>query len=267
MDSVSGTPFKSLMFTLLLACSSIVSAASPGVIPPEENPWSFHATLYGWIFGMNGTMTVMGTEADVDVTPIDVLRNLSKLDAIFELHVEARKGRWSFMVDPTYLKVTQDATVGPLSASITPELFLMDFGAFYTLAESALSNPANHNWAFQLFGGGRFFNIKSTIHPSDLPSVSGEENFITPIIGARFITYITENIDLILRGDVGGFGVDDVDLTWSASMISDIHFKKHFTFTMGFRLLDIDFARGSGANRFAVDTLFYGPIIGLGVNL
>ena len=259
-----------MKFLPLIALFFSISAfANGGSVPtpppkaPSSSPWQFIIAPYGWIFGMKGDMTIKGSTTTLDVTPLDVLKALNKVDAIFQLHVEARKGRWAFMFDPTYLKVTQDGSMGPISVSVTPSILLVDFGAFYSVLTHQLSQSLYSPLTFQVFAGGRYFEMKARIEPKRLPSVTQEQSFTTPIIGARILSQLGQNVYLILRGDYGGFGIDGVKNTWAASLLGQYAFTRHVALALGFRVLGIDYGTGSGANRFAVDTRIYGPVLGL----
>lgn len=253
------------LIALFCAISALANGGSIATPPPKaisSSQWHFTIAPYGWIFGMKGDMTIKGNTSDLDVTPLDVIKSLNKVDAIFQLHMEAGKGRWSFMFDPTYLKLTQDGSMGPLSVSVTPSILLIDFGAFYSLATHQLSQSFYSPLTFQAFAGGRYFEMKARINPQRLPNQTQQQSFTTPIIGARLINRLGQHVYLILRGDYGGFGIDGVKNTWSTSLLAQYAFTQHIALALGFRALGIDYSNGSGANRFAVDTRFYGPVLG-----
>lgn len=228
----------------------------------ESDSWRFMIAPYAWIFGMNGTLTLNDTTSDVSTTPMDTLEMLGDIDFIGELHVELTKDRWTLLFDPTYLKLTQDVSVGPIGASITPEITFVDFGAFYSLAESSLiahQKPA----VFQVLAGGRYYSMKAKIAPDRLPSVSGDQDFLTPIIGARVLAPLSKNWKLALRGDYGGFDIDDVTETWSASVLGNYSFNQKIELVAGFRVLAVNFEKGSGQDRFDINMRFWGPLIGV----
>lgn len=235
-------------------------APTPSPFQEEKDHWRFMIAPYGWLFGINGTMTVKGNSVKLDTTPADTFDILSDVDALGEVHMEASKNRWTFMLDPTYLKITQDAAA---NASVTTELGLVDFGAFYTLAESLIENNESHAVKLQFLGAGRYFNTKMTIRPQGLPSVSRRQNFITPIIGLRYVFKFGEHVNGILRGDYGGFNIDDVKRTWSVNAMVDYQFNPTIAVGIGYRLLGINFSKGNADTKFKQNTRYFGPMLGL----
>lgn len=228
----------------------------------QKTEWDYTIAPYGWIFGINGSMTVKGTTIKIDTTPGDTLKLLKDVDFIGQLHMEANKGPWTILLDPTYLKLTQDGSMGPLAATVSPEIAFVDFGTFYTLANPRIAQTQKP-LLIQVLGGGRYFHMRIKIRPSMLPSVSESQDFVTPIIGGRIKTQLDKRWNLLIRGDIGGFGIDDVKKTWSASAITEYSLNKKCMLALGFRVMGIDYAHGSGASRFAIDTRFWGPVFGI----
>lgn len=77
---------------------------------------------------MNGTITVRGNSSKVSTTPMDVIKNLDKVDFIFQLRAEAFKGRWGVFIDPTYLKVSLPFSNPPAGRVVSPSLAILDYG-------------------------------------------------------------------------------------------------------------------------------------------
>ena len=229
----------------------------------NENQWHFVVTPYAWLFGMNGDMTVKGSTSDVDITPIDLLKNISILDFVGQLHVEAQRGNWSFMIDPTYIKASPSATLGPINVDVTVEMTLIDFGVFYKVYQQTY--PNDQAVSLELFGGGRYMYLKNEIALSAKPgaiTVVGSQGWVDPIIGGRAISRITKNVFAWFRADVGGFGVSS-KFTWSAIAAVGYDFNRRVALVGGFRGLGYDYSTGSGSDEFKMDMTYYGPIIGL----
>ncbi len=64
--------------------------------------WEFVVAPYLWMAGMIGDVTVKGTDSEVDAGFSDIL---DSLDAAFLGYIEARKGKWGFYTDASYLKL------------------------------------------------------------------------------------------------------------------------------------------------------------------
>ena len=139
--------------------------------------------------------------------PIDIVGDVhGEIDAIFQLHVEAGKQKWTPFVDITYLKLTLPIEEGLLQGSVTPNLVIFDFGTFYTLKENFQTAQP---WRLQFMAAGRAFKIKNTLRPNRFPSVSASENFVTPMLGLRLVMNLSKRWHLVFRGDFGGFGIDN----------------------------------------------------------
>ena len=102
----------------------------------------------------------------------------------------------------------------------------------------------------------------STPGPSTV--VDKRQDWVDPIVGGRVFLDLTDNLSLVLRGDIGGFGVGS-DFTWNVAglLLYDFDlFGKDASVVAGYRVLDQDFEDGSGANKFAYDVTTHGPILG-----
>ena len=144
------------------------------IVPPPVvlNPWTFTATPYGWLIGLNGPMTVKGRTTDVDVSFSDIWNfalHTEIPEDLLELagYFEARNGRFSIFADVVYLKVALgpnltrsrsvddlNATVG-LSAGLKVEMTIAELAAAYEVAHWGVTNVPGSGSAIDLYGGVR----------------------------------------------------------------------------------------------------------------
>jgi hypothetical protein len=72
--------------------------------------------------------------------------------------------------------------------------------------------------------------------------------------------------ELMLSGDVGGFGVGS-QFSWQAVGTYSFEFAKTssavWSGMIGYRALSVDFSKGSGTTRYEYDMIQHGPIMGL----
>ena len=96
------------------------------------------------------------------------------------------------------------------------------------------------------------------------PKLEESQDWVDPIVGARYNYSITEKWTALLRGDIGGFGAGS-DFTWNLAGL--IHYQplKHVGLVGGYRVLDVDYEDGSGINKFKYDVRMNGPILGLNI--
>src|SRR6476469_6785103 len=104
---------QSFLFVLLVAATSAGLTAGPVesskdvpvVQTPPEKPWSFDLVSYGWMSGVNGTISIGAQTADVDVPFTEVLKHL---DMGVMMAAELRYKRWSFTGDFIYARLHDD---------------------------------------------------------------------------------------------------------------------------------------------------------------
>ncbi|MBW1817507.1 MAG: hypothetical protein JRJ60_10130, partial [Deltaproteobacteria bacterium] len=83
-----------------------------------------------------------------------------------------------------------------------------------------------------------------------------------PLIGGRYLWKMADKWTMILRGDIGGFGIGS-DFAWQAVGMIDFQPWKHVSFIAGYRALDMDYESGSGLDAFKYDVLMHGPVLGI----
>ncbi len=118
--------------------------------------------------------------------------------------------------------------------------------------------------------GGRYTRLNPELEITGGPiAVSGgkTQDWVDPIVGGRVFLDLADNLTLVFRGDVGGFGVGS-DFTWNVAglLLYDFDlFGRDASFVAGYRVLDQDFEDGSGANKFAYEITTHGPVFGLAI--
>ena len=70
---------------------------------------------------------------------------------------------------------------------------------------------------------------------------------------------------LQFRGDFGGFGIGS-DFTWQLQAHAGYQFSKLFKLTACYRIIGVDYDKGSGQDRFVHDINTFGPVLRLGLN-
>jgi len=114
--------------------------------------------------------------------------------------------------------------------------------------------------------GGRVIDMKAAL---DLNRIGGNENgssrktWFDPIIILRAQGVTHEKWIFQFRGDLGGFGVGS-DFTWQVQANAGYRFSKLFHAAIGYRVLDMDYDKGDGTERFMYDIRTSGPMIRFG---
>ena len=286
--------------------SSLVLALVGAVLPAGASDfggahrissWTFSFTTYGWASWVTGDLTVKGRPLEVDVSPdalIDAL-DWSGLP-VWMSYAEARNGKLTLFNDIVYSKLAGSAdfarsrqgllTTQSLAGSVESEYqqLVIEVGAAYEVwSNGSMSSP--QSTAVDLLAGGRYWrqevevsaDLAATIaaggNIADLEvsggrvvARSGSVDWFDPFIGARLRHQIVPGQRVMLRGDVGGFGVGS-DFSWQAMATYDWQMLVRTGYAidayLGYRALYVDYHRGEGTTRYEYDVLQHGPVLGL----
>jgi len=232
---------RSVLVSTVLA---MLLVPTPAMAQSPEDQWHFSIMPYLWLPTIEGTINHKGGGAsgspsvDVKVGPDDYL---SELDGALLLAAEARKGKWSFLADVTYFKVSDDASavrgvdfnLGPihlLSASLNAGADTEIEATIWTLTGgyNVVQNPSA---SLDLIAGARYLNmeittnwrltasVSSPIGGAVFPAtgtISDKEDFWDGIVGVRGRVKLDEgNWFMPYHIDVG---TGSSDLTWQAQI-------------------------------------------------
>jgi len=261
-----------------------------------ENPWSYTFTPYFWMPSLKGSSTIKGHTENIDATFIDFLhRQIPK--ELFGLMgtFEARNDRFSVYADAVYMMLVaskgaaKSISFGPggtinasltASASVKLQMAIVEAAATYEIFR--WGSRTTSNTAIDVYGGGRFWwqkadadvDVSAVVGLSGF-SVSGNRAFansgditwVDPIIGLRLRHQFVPGHQIVLSGDVGGFGVGS-QFSWQDMGAYKWDFAKTQNVTwsglIGYRALSVDYSKSSnGVTSYAYDMLQHGPTIGL----
>ena len=230
------------------------------IVPPAPilNPWTFTATPYAWVTLMNGSTTVKGRTADVNVDFNDLMDLVRRSEIPKDLlalmgYFEARNGRLSLFADVVYLKIGLDASmvrsrgVDALNASVGAsagmkfEMVIAEMAAAYEVARWGATGVPGSGTAIDVFGGVRgwwqkadaSFSVTGTVNVGDLTrnadgtlTASGSVSWLDPLVGVRLRHQFAPGWNFIASGDVGGFGVGS-KFSWQALAALNYDFYVH----------------------------------------
>lgn len=262
--------------------------------PPEPAPpapaWTFSVMPYGWLPALNGSTTVRGRTVDINASIDQVLDR--KIPAqLFGMMgaFEARNGRFSFMGDLTYMKLGADGggvrSVQPqvggvigARASVQVQMVVAEAAVSYELLRATSGDSET---ALDIYGGGRFWwqNMEAglglaaglnvdglVIGRGRALAKSGDVTWVDPMVGLRLRHRFSPKVDMVLRGDVGGFGVGS-KFSWQAMGYVNWEFARTeravWSAMIGYRALYVDYEQGSGHKLYQYDMLTHGPILGV----
>jgi opacity protein-like surface antigen len=251
-----------LTFPLLLASMLGSSGSALAQTTAEAaDAWQFEVTPYLWATRMKGDVqTTRLPKTEVDMKFSDILENL---DFGFMTAFEARKGRWGFLFDGMYMKVSDGA-----SASLPGGALVVDAKARVQqtmLAGAVAYRVMEGHAALDLIGGLRYnkIDVDADIDPSLFGGVgprvsrSGKKDWVDPYIGLRVIHPLNAKWHAIGYVDVGGFGAGS-DTTWQGMAGLSYAYSASTSLNMGYRYMKVDYKDGGFRYDMANDGLYAG---------
>ncbi len=236
---------------LIILCSSIVQGSAQQADTLKK--WNFLTDVYLMFPNMDGETGIGNSlTVPVDANPGDIF---SKLKMAGMVYFEAKTEKWAITNDFVYMKLNQEVTPGKIieSGDVTAKEFIWEPAGFYKIVPF-----------LEVGIGGRLtslstdINVLRNVFPpgTEAVSESGSKTWFDPILITRLSTNIKHKWLFLFRGDVGGFGIGS-DLTWQLQAYAGYRFGKTFQLTGGYRILSIDYDKGTDKDRFIYWQDFY----------
>lgn len=235
----------------------------------EKDPWRAQFNLWIWLMGIDGTLGVKGTKADVSASFLDILDNSDSIMA-FSGRIELGYDRLGFYFDGLYTQLGVDDARGPDgldSFDITYDQTTIDFGVMYRIGEWKPTSGADLNprmVTLDAYAGARYMNLDLEIDPSIGDQQKGNKNWFDPVVGLKLIVPFAKHWHLAINGDIGGFGAAS-QFCWSSTGLVGYDFELFghpASFLFGYRIMDWDYTDGSGSNEFTWDLRQQGAMLG-----
>jgi hypothetical protein len=251
---------KKHLVTILLFC--LLWNNSFAQISSSDKKWKYLVGMYVLFPNLKGETAVRNLpDIQLDAKPGDIF---SHLQIGFMMNMEAQTAKWAITSDLFFANLEQDITAGTviISGKSTARQIGWETSGLYRFASF-----------FEAGIGGRLNSIESGI---DLVRSSIDEGttpmsatlvrtWMDPIIIARLTTNIKDKWLFLLRGDMGGFGIGS-KFTWQLQAYAGYHISKLFLISAGYKILSINYDKGTGVDRFRYDTNMFGPVIRFGFN-
>lgn len=273
---ISGRMAKALVFSLLFPLAALGDGKQASPTPTESapaNPWAFNLTLYTWMAGVSGDFAAGPITQSVDASFIDINNQSRRFPLGFMGRAEAHYNRWSFYLDGNYVDVKLKPKFSRVGSGLDSELGVMDYGIRYRVLGPAAAEARRYvgkkkiNW-LEVFAGGRTLWVDNSVQLSGpfgrQRQLSASKAFTSPIIGSRFLLGLTPNWFLLVEGNIGGFGVDNVNFTSGA--LGAVGYRTSFfdfpvSLEAGYKALQYN-VHGGNAVKLKADATLNGPFIG-----
>lgn len=256
---------------MIRTCAGLALLAAPaGTAFAADQGWQFNAVPYLWMAGSTTRLQHPGFPVDVeaDASFGEILENL---DFGAMLAFEGRKGRWGFVLDGLFVKLSEDASVGipQLGGARLPVgLSVRTFTGLAALSYRAVDDPVG---SLDLVVGPRYWSLRSGITASFAPGTplppgvpasydrAETVDWVDAMAGAKAVVRIAPGITLNAHAMFGGGGS-----RFSSDSMGAVGFGlgSQVSLLAGYRLLSAGVRRSNGLE---VDTRMHGPIVGLGV--
>ena len=254
--------------------------SAPGTTSADEpipDGWRFTVAPYAWALGIKGEVGIGSLDADIDATFLDILDQSDSLVAL-QGHIEAQKNRFGVFFDGIYADIGVKYDGSFISLDVDQKMAIIEGGGFYRVIDEVALWQQDASRAGE-FSADALVGVRYTSLEVDLDSsvevfgddferrFEGRRDWIDPIVGGRVELRLTEDIDVALRADVGGFGVGS-DFTWNTQGLLGYRFQlfgKAAAAWAGYRALGQDYHEGCCQDRFEWDVILHGPVIGMTV--
>ncbi len=251
-------------------CAIFVLAAflltSPRVSVAKDLPenWEFQAALNLWAPAIKGESA---TGADIDITLSDVVDNL---DFTLMSTVDAKKGKWMFMVDVLYMDLEDSSNTNVINTiPLQLDVDNIELKAWVVTPMVAYKVVNSNRLSLYLLAGARYFwlegNLKYTKREGILTPVTTNFSDTSSghvwdgIVGTRGAVTLDDKWYLPFHFDVG---TGDTDLTWQA--YAGVGYKfSNIDITAGYRHLDWDFDDDGTFGAALNDLYITGPMVGI----
>jgi len=257
---------RQLLFATI-TCASALAVTSRAdeltATTSDPNAWNFALGVPVWFAGINGNATIRGNQRDVNVN-FDQIWN--HLQSSYALDFTAQKGKWGFIANATYMRLTATPSgqEGFITSDASLDFFVGDADVTYQL----IKTDGEHATTLNAVAGLRYWYVGSSIAVRDQHGnqVGGSAYFNVPdpIIGIRGSQYLTEKLHFDLQLDGGGFNINNsTDWTWAAAGSLAYDFTKWFTLSAGYQALAIDESTGSGDQKKGANLILNGAVVDL----
>lgn len=205
----------------------------------KDERWQYELSTYIWL---PETTTGIETTQGSTETTLSVSDALDSLDVGYMLTATATRNSWTLVGDLVYLNLEAETNTpfGQLYRDLKSETTLSIFSTYglYSIVD-------NENFFIDIGLGLRAVDsdVDATFTAGLLPSVKSgiSDNWVDPVVAARFYGKLSEKLFASVTFDTGGFGGSSAsDSTWQALALLGYSLTENWTIRGGYRHLYID---------------------------
>lgn len=237
------------------------AAAPTSAARSEDGGWQFAFTPYLWATSQQGEASFKGIPPQpIELSFGDIWDNLdfAALGAF-----EAHNGRWGVATDVVFMnlgaKVPREV-LGQSEPSVDSRQFTFEADALYRLVHGAAREGMRPY--VDLVAGARYNRVSAGLQTSLIPDTERAFDWVDGVIGARFQAPLSGRVAIGGRADVAGFGSD---FTWQAHADLRVQLSRHWALAGGYRYIDTDYDKGTGADRKLWSMVNEGPYLAVSI--
>ncbi|WP_085936586.1 hypothetical protein [Enhydrobacter aerosaccus] len=260
----------------------------------DPDPWRIGFTAYGWAINVAGSVTARGQTVDVNASFIDLLQKSDSLIGWMS-YFEADKGRVGFYGDLVWTRLgfarSMAAYRNPLpglqisvtaNAALVTDMVIAEMGGLYEVERWPGSDGSftavDALLGFRYWNSSTYASVDALGTASYAPlgieasrqfgiSLSNTMQWVDPLVGLRLRHRFTPHQEILVRGDIGGFGLGS-QLTWQALGVYSYEWQIDRTVlaaVIGYRAIGVNYGAGSGFDASGMNLVLHGPVIGIGL--
>ena len=233
---------------------------------PNGHPdkWNVAVTPFLWLPSMSGEMESNYLNQNFKLGAIDIISNLKMA---FMVNAEVSKGKVFLMPSYVYAKIGTDKVAASFpngdELTIAPDMTMniagLNIGLHEAVSGKLIIDP---------YLGVRYNSFNTTLEVTGLlkaTRVDEDAVFTDPLMGLRILYFPHPRVPLMLRSDVGGFGIGS-DYSWNAVLDAGYTLSPQIDLMGGFSAYGMKFSgEGKAGNTDGLTLVMYG--INLGVKI
>ena len=221
---------RALILVATLGCASFLAPATRAQdrdAPPEPKPpgkvsAEVGFALYAWLPSIGGVSAVDGMATDFDASFFDLLDDSDSLIG-FMGHAELNINRFLILFDPVWTKMTKDDVGEPgTDVDATLQTLWVDVDVGYRFIDNATIGGEESSVRVSVdgFAGFRISDFKIQIHDQGPEGgFTATEVWADPLVGGRVTLDFGNQLGMVLRADIGGFGAGSKSSSGMAGIV------------------------------------------------
>lgn len=257
--------FQRIIAYTILICSVLSVQGQTNAYYPKGNPdkWNVELTPFLWLPAISGEVGSVRLSEDYDIPAIDILSNLKMA---FMISGEVSKGKFFLATSYTYTKLGSEQAVWTSDNGEKNIVKIPDLKMNILEVIAGGRFRVNDFLIFDPFVGFRYTNYHiygSVQGITDTTSFDEKTDFWDPVLGLQVHYFPHPRVPIILKLDVGGFGVGTV-FSWTTSINSGYTLSPSFDLLAGFAAYGSNYeSENKLGNTIGMNMIMYGFDLGI----